>query len=67
MSESFRKWKIGYGAAWETAFRQKYEQELVQQRDLQFFVGTLKAHPAEWIIVGLFYPPRFAPLPLFGE
>jgi len=67
MSESFRKWKIEYGAAWETAFRQKYEQELMRERDLQFFVGTLKAHPAEWIIVGLFYPPKFAPLPLFGE
>ncbi len=67
MGESWRKWKADYGAHWEIEFRKKYEQELMNERDLQFFVGTLKAHPAEWIIVGLFYPPKYAPLPLFGE
>ncbi len=49
------------------AFRQKYEIELMQERDVQSFVGTLNAHPPEWIIVGLFYLPKFAPRPLFGE
>ena len=28
------------------------------------FVGTIHQHPKEWIIVGLFYPPREAVLPL---
>jgi hypothetical protein len=67
MSESYRKWSLKYGTGWEDAFRQKYEKELISECDLSFFVGTIAAHPAEWIIVGLFYPPKFAPLPLFGE
>ena len=67
MSESYRKWSVQYGINWEKAFRQKYEKDLMHERDLSFFVGTIAAHPAEWIIVGLFYPPKFAELPLFGE
>jgi hypothetical protein len=65
MGESWRKWKAEYGKNWESAFRQKYEKEMIEERDLHFFVGTVNAHPSEWIIVGLFYPPKFAPLPLF--
>ena len=30
----------------------------IERLDTHFFVGTLKAHPAEWNIVGLFYPPK---------
>ena len=67
MSESWRKWKDQYGKDWEAAFRQRYEQEFLSDKDLHFFVGTVNAHPKEWIIVGLFYPPKFPPLPLFGE
>jgi hypothetical protein len=26
--------------------------------DTHFYVGTVHQHPATWIIVGLFYPPR---------
>jgi hypothetical protein len=65
MGESWRKWKEQYGKNWESAFRQRYEKEFLTEKDLHFFVGTVHAHPKEWIIVGLFYPPRFASLPLF--
>jgi hypothetical protein len=67
MSESWRQWKTKYGNKWEEAFRAKYEKEMLEEKDLHFFVGTVNAHPQEWIIVGLFYPPKFAELPLFGE
>jgi hypothetical protein len=67
MGESWRKWKVEYGKNWESAFRKKYEAEMINEKDLHFFVGTVNAHPSEWIIVGLFYPPKFAPLPLFDE
>ena len=67
MSESFRKWRAHYGPHWEAAFRKKFETELLEEKDLHFFVGTVKAHPAEWIIVGLFYPPKYAELSLFPE
>jgi len=67
MGESWRKWKVEYGKNWEAAFREKFEKQMIEEKDLHFFVGTVNAHPAEWIIVGLFYPPKFSPLPLFGE
>jgi hypothetical protein len=39
---------------------------MIERYDTHFFVGKLKAHPGEWNIVGLFYPPRAATLDLFG-
>ena len=65
MGEAWRKWKEKYGNDWEEKFRRKFEKEMLEEIDLHFFVGTLKAHPKEWIIVGLFYPPRYPALPLF--
>ena len=41
---------------WEEKFRQKFEVELMKQRDLHFFVGTMFLYPQSWIIVGIFYP-----------
>jgi len=58
MGESLRKWKVEYGNQWESKFRQKYEKEMIEKHDTHFFVGTVHQHPATWIIVGLFYPPR---------
>lgn len=59
MSESYRKWRIKYGdEGWKDKFRQRYETEMIHQRDTHFFVGTVAAHPHRWIIIGLFYPPR---------
>lgn len=65
MGESWRKWKQKYGEKWKAKFRQKYEQEMINDRETYFCVGTLSDHPAEWIIVGLFYPPHPPELPLF--
>ena len=56
MLQSFRKWSREYGATWEEKFRQKFEREL-PAKDFQFFVGTMKARPWVWSIVGLYYPP----------
>ena len=47
-----------YGDNWEAAFRQKYETEMREKFDTHFYVGTINQHPKEWIIVGLFYPPK---------
>lgn len=72
MGEAWRRWRDRYGAGWETKFREKFD-TWMRSRDLQFFVGTLHEHQKEWIIVGLFYPPRPKPprssttLPLFGQ
>ena len=59
MSESYRKWSKQYGNDWRDKFRQKYEGQLLNA-DLQFFVGTISDHPMNWLIVGLYYPPKHA-------
>lgn len=58
MGQAFRSWRKRYGLLWEAKFREKFERDLVQNKDLHFFVGTVHAHPDAWIIVGLFYPPH---------
>lgn len=55
-SEAFRKWSRQYGDQWRQKFLQKFNDEL-SSKDLQFFVGTLNAHPDTWTIIGLYYPP----------
>ncbi len=57
MGASYHKWFLKYGVAWEKPFRKKYEKEMIQEKDIHFFVGTVHKHPDAWIIVGLFYPP----------
>jgi len=58
MSESYRRWQAEYGDGWEEKFRQRYETEMITKNDTHFYVGTVSSHPANWIIIGLFYPPR---------
>ena len=62
MGESWRKWKDEYGADWESKFRQRYEREMIGEKDTHFYVGTVHKHPGAWIIIGLFYPPKAAQL-----
>lgn len=58
MFEAYRKWSKEYGTpTWETKFRDKFETWMLG-RDLQFFVGTVAQHPLNWIIIGLYYPPK---------
>jgi hypothetical protein len=66
MSQSYRDWRRQYGAAWESKFRQRYEEEMINRYDTHFYVGTVHKFPASWIIIGLFYPPRPAMNDLFG-
>lgn len=57
--QSYRSWRLRYGAdGWEEKLRQRYELEMQEKNDTHFFVGTMRAHPKSWIIVGLFYPPK---------
>ncbi len=47
------------------AFRQKHEDEMRDKFDTHFYAGTVHGHPKEWIIVGLFYPPKLVMRDLF--
>ena len=67
MGQSYRAWRSAYGERWEAAFRQRYEIEMIQKCETSFFVGTIHQHPNNWIIVGLFYPPKKAIGDLFDD
>ena len=58
LHESYRKWRKRYGSGWRTALREIYENRMIYQKDTHFFVGTLRLYPNNWIVVGLFYPPK---------
>ena len=60
MGESYRRWRDRYGDRWEAMFRLRYEREMIEKNDTHFFVGNIHQHPDNWLIVGLFYPPKQA-------
>lgn len=66
MGQSWRSWTRQYGGNWEAKFRQKYDTEMIGQKDLHFFVGTTQERPHVWIIIGLFYPPKPKVSPAFN-
>jgi hypothetical protein len=45
---------------WEGVFRDTYERKVINEWDTHFYVGTVSDHPNNWIIVGIFRPPRQA-------
>lgn len=57
MGQSYRSWRVQYGSDWQTKFRQRYESDMINRFDTHFHVGTVRAHPKNWMIVGLIYPP----------
>jgi hypothetical protein len=65
MGQAYRSWRREYGDQWEAKFRQRFETEMIEKNETQFFVGTVHQHPSSWIIVGLFYPPKQATADLF--
>lgn len=58
MGEAYRKWKRNYGNEWEDHFRRKFEYDVIYSWETYLYVGTIRAHPDVWIIVGLFYPHK---------
>jgi hypothetical protein len=58
IGESYLKWVKEYSDKWEDKFRERYESEMIWKYDTYFYVGTVHDHPSEWVIVGLFYPPK---------
>ncbi len=65
MAEAYRQWRTRYDDKWEEIFRQRFERDMIEKNDTHFFVGTVHQHPKNWIIVGLFYPPKQPMLDLF--
>ena len=64
LGQAYRRWREDYPTNWEQKLRQKFEYVMIEQFDTHLFVGTVSSHPASWIIVGLFYPPKSSQLSL---
>jgi hypothetical protein len=65
MGESYRRWRDQYGDRWDAMFRQRYEREMIDNNETHFYVGNIHQHQDNWLIVGLFYPPKPAMGDLF--
>lgn len=66
MGQSWRKWTAEYGSEWKEKFRQTFETAMIEKNDTHFYVGTVHRYPENWIIVGLFYPPKTTQRELFN-
>lgn len=58
LCQSYRVWRDKYKDNWEWTLLNRYETDMILNRDTHFFVGTIHGHPGTWIIIGLFYPPK---------
>lgn len=58
MGASYLSWRNKYNDKWEDKFRETYDDNMRLVKDTHFFVGTIREHPSEWIIIGLFYPQK---------
>lgn len=58
MAQAYRSWRQEYRDKWEEKFRGRFELDMIEKYDTHFFVGTVHKHPKNWIIVGIFYPPK---------
>jgi hypothetical protein len=56
--QAYRNFRELYKENWETQFRKKFEYDMTYNRDIYLYVGTMRAHPNIWIIIGLFYPKK---------
>lgn len=65
--QSYRNWRRKYGQNWRAKINERFAEEMVNKKDTYFFVGTIKAHPKDWTVVGLFYPPRDPNMSLFNR
>lgn len=57
--ESYRRWGTSYkdiDVLWEKLY-QKYYTEMMEKKDLHFFMGMYSLQPT-WLIIGLYYPPK---------
>ena len=68
LGQAYRSWRDKYPEDWEQKLRHRFEHDMIDRLDTHLFVGTVSSHPASWIIVGLFYPPKVSasqlPLPI---
>jgi hypothetical protein len=65
MGAAYRRWRDQYGTRWEAKFRQRFERDMISKNETHFYVGNMHQHQNNWLVVGLFYPPKQATGDLF--
>lgn len=58
IAESYRKWRRLYGQGWETKLRARFDDELRNRYDTQWFLGTFAKYPDNWTLIGWYRPPK---------
>jgi hypothetical protein len=68
LGQAYRSWRRRYGddEGALRAIQQKWRDEVVApDRDVMLFVGSIARYPASFCVLGVFWPPAVAELPLF--
>jgi hypothetical protein len=58
IAESYRMWRRLYGSDWEAKLRERYDEELRNRYDTQWFLGTFAKYPDKWTLIGWYRPPK---------
>jgi hypothetical protein len=52
--------KVRHRSNWQELMRDKFEQELWENRSSALFVGNQEQHPGSFLVLGIFWPPATA-------
>ena len=64
VAQAYRNWRQGKTRTeWEQMLRKEFDYKVRHMYDSLLFLGTLVAHPKNWIIGGIFFAPTERPVP----
>ena len=58
IAESYRRWRRLYGTEWKAKLMERYDEELRNRYDSQWFLGTFARYPDKWTLIGWYRPPK---------
>jgi hypothetical protein len=63
LNESYRRWRQKYkGEELLEKIKQKWLNDICgTKKDVYFYVGNVWRHPKQFMVLGVFYPPKSAP------
>ncbi len=64
LNESYRRWRRKYkGEELLEKIKQKWLNDICgSKKDVYFYVGNIWRHPKQFMVLGVFYPPKSAPI-----
>jgi len=62
IGQAYRNWSRGKSTVeWQEMLRKEFDYKVRHLYDSLLFLGTLAAHPKNWIIGGIFFAPKQRP------